>query len=438
MIIAADWIVPVSGPPIHFGAVRVHGATIAEIGNADSMRRTYPAAPYHEYRGCVVAPGLVNAHTHLSLSSLAGLLPPAQFEEWLSDISPAVLGLDHDDYASASAFGALECLRSGVTAVGDIVYGPEAPSSAADIGVGGVFFWEVLGIAAEDLMSSLESREYPTDEELCHGRTLCGLGPHAPYSAGPGLLQAVHTFASKRKTRVAMHVAESPAELRLLSSGAGPLASVAKRLAPGFKAPGMGSVRYLEHIGVLSDIAAVHCVQLTPGEAELLAARTAGVILCPRSNRHLHNGQPPVKALREAGARLALGTDSLASNSDLDLFAEARALWALDPAMTAARLLEIMTLEGATVLGVQEQYGALSPGRHADIIVVSVGETGDPVTALVEQGAPARIKTVISAGVWRIIDGQARFPTAVIEKQNARVAMKAARAIEHSKTPEGA
>lgn len=437
MIIAADWVVPVSGPPIHFGAVRVHGATIAEVGRADHMRRGHPDVPYHEYRGCAIAPGLVNAHTHLSLSSLKGLLPPAQFEKWLKGMTPAVLGLDEDDYAVAAAFGALECLRSGVTVVGDMVYGPEAPSSAADIGVGGVFYWEVLGVSAEGFMASLESREFPMDRDVCHGRTICGLGPHAPYTAGPELLRAIHAFASKQDLRVAIHVAESPAEMRLLASGAGPLAAVAQRLASGFRAPGTGAVQYLERIGALRDVVAIHCVHLMPGEAELLAARASGVVLCPRSNEHLRNGRAPVTALREAGARIALGTDSLASNTDLDLFAEARALRALDPGMTPERLLSIMTLEGATVLGVQDQYGALAHGHHADMIVIDVGETSSPVQALIEDGTPDRIRAVISAGVWRIIDGQARFPTTEIENENARVATKAARAIERSRRSEG-
>ncbi|MGB4593641.1 MAG: amidohydrolase family protein [Coriobacteriia bacterium] len=432
MIITADWVIPVSDAPIRRGAVRVHGAQIADVGKADVMCRCYPDLPVHEYPGCVIAPGLVNAHTHLSLTSLAGLMPSDEFSNWLAALRPALLELDQDDYAISAAYGAIECLRSGVTVVGDIAYGPEAPAAAADAGLGGVFFWEVLGHTAGELPEVLASEDFPLAGVTSHGRTSWGISPHSVYTSGPGLIRAVHDLAQRRGLRTAIHVAESPAELRLLTSGTGPLSDVAGRLASDFKPPGVGVVRYLDRLGALKDAIAIHCVQLMPGEAQLLAAKAAGVVLCPRSNSYLHNGRPPVKALRESGAWIAVGTDSHASNSDLDLFAEARALRALDPEMPAERLLAMMTLEAAVVLGVEDLYGALAAGHQADLIVVQVGPTEDPISALIDRGAPERVRTVMAGGVLRILDGRPIDTTTELEKQNARVAEKAARAIERS------
>ncbi|TDB37695.1 MAG: hypothetical protein D9V44_06440 [Actinobacteria bacterium] len=429
MIIASDWVLPISGAPIRRGAVRVQGSKITAVGTLEGLARANPTDSIHEHPECVIAPGLVNAHTHLSLSSMLGLLPPSDFATWISQISGPVQRLSHDDFADASAFGALECLRSGITVVGDIAYGPEAPAAAADTGIGGVFFWEVLGIPAEELSETLASHDFPSESGACDGRTLCGISPHAPYTSGPGLIKAAHDYARAWHYSFAIHVAESLAEARLLAGGEGPLRSTAERLAPDFKAPGVGTVRYLEGLGALTDTIAVHCVQLMPGEAELLAAHARGVVLCPRSNRYLLNGPPPVAQLRLAGARLALGTDSLASNDTLDLFAEARELLAVDPELTGERVLRIMTIEGAQVLGVDRDYGSLEPGKHADIIAVHVGDTDDPVGAFITRGTPAGVRSVITGGIWRLIDGRMAFLTKEIEQKSARVAVKAARAL---------
>ncbi len=429
MILAGEWLLPVSAPPIRHGAVRVAGPRITDVGTLEELTRKHPTDSVHEQPGCVIAPGLVNAHTHLSLSSLHGLLPPGEFTSWIARLVPMMAALDQNDFAAAAAFGALACLKSGVTVVGDIAFGPEAPAAAADTGVGGVFFWEVLGIGADELPQALAGCDFPVESSSCDGRTICGLSPHSPYTSGPELIRAVYAYAKRWGYPHAIHIAESTAEIRLLTGGEGGLRQTANRLARDFKPPGSGAVRYLEHLGVLAGTIAVHCVQLMPGEPELLAAHAAGVVLCPRSNRYLLNGRPPVKALREAGARLALGTDSLASNESLDLFAEARDMLAADPGMGPERALEIMTLEGATVLGAARDFGSLEPGKYADIVSVAVSETNKPASAFVREGGPAHVRSVISTGAWRIIDGKPAFLTKDLERKNARVAEKAARAL---------
>lgn len=429
MIIAGEWVLPVAGPPLRRGAVRIQGSKITQVGTLEALTRSNPSESIHDHPGCVIVPGLVNAHTHLSLSSMLGLLPPSDFATWISLIAGPVQTLSHDDFADAAAFGAVECLRSGVTVVGDIAYGPEAPAAAADTGIGGVFFWEVLGISADDLPERLASCDFPAESSACDGRTLCGISPHAPYTSGPGLIKATYDYARHWHYGFTIHVAESTAEVRLLAAGEGPLRSAVERLAPDFTAPGVGAVRYLEHLGALQDTIAVHCVQLMPGEAELLAAHARGVVLCPLSNRYLMNGRPPVAQLRAAGARLAVGTDSLASNETLDLFAEARELLAIDPELTAERALRIMTLEGAQVLGVDRDYGSLEPGKHADIVAIEITDTNDPVSTLLAEGAPSRVRSVITGGIWRLIDGRMAFLTKDIEQRSARVAEKAARAL---------
>jgi cytosine/adenosine deaminase-related metal-dependent hydrolase len=432
VIVTADWVVPVSGPPIRDGAVLVHGRTIAEVGTRSDLCARHGEVPLNEHPGCVIIPGLVNAHTHLSLTALAGLVPPMPFAEWLARITPAIRAMTHDDLTISAAMGAWKCIATGATVVGDITYGPEDLAAAGDAGVGGVFFWEVLGLAPSELIASLERREFPLEARECAGgRSQCALAPHAPYSAEPGLIRAAHALTRERGARMMIHVGESLAETRLLTSGGGALAQVAGRLMREFAPPRTGSVRYLDSLGVLEDTIAVHCVHLASGEVELLARKARGVVLCPRSNRYLENGDPPVAELRSSGARIALGTDSLGSNHALDLFAEARALQQIDPGLESVRLLEIMTLEGAGVLGLDALFGSLEPGKQADLAVIALGETEDPVGDLIAHGAPERVRAVASAGVWRLLDGRSAMPLERLRQENARVAVKAALIAEH-------
>lgn len=417
MLITADWVVPISSDPIENGGVLLaSGGRIAEVGRADTLARKHPDAPRHDYPGCTVIPGLVNAHTHLAMTCLKDLIEPQPFESWIARIPIAWRALSGDDIAASISLGALRSIAAGVVAVGDIAYGPESISIAADTGLGGTFFWEVLGMELEDLPKALYDAEYPSDPVAgCRGRLHCGISPHAPYTSGPRLIQGAHKIAMAQGAAFAIHVAESSAEETLLARGNGPLADLADRLALGFEAPGATTVHYLDSLGVLDGMLAIHCTRVSEGDIRLLAAKAAGVVLCPRSNTYLRGGQAPVARLADSGVALGLGTDSLASNKDLDLFEEARALRALEPTLPAKRVLEMMTAEGARALGIDDRFGALEPGRSADLAIYAV--TGDdPVEALVADAGRSTVRAVMSAGVWRVLSGAPVMGVSRIER----------------------
>ncbi len=412
MLVAADWVVPMDGPPIKDGAVLVGGATVDAVGPAGTLAARNPKAHRHDHPGCIIAPGLINAHTHLSLSALSGLVESAPFHQWLDAIVPAIKALTADEIAASVAYGAAECIEHGITSVGDICYGPEAPAAAADEGVHGVFFWEINGVSPSEMAQVLAEREFPIDpRHACRRRTQCGLSPHAIYTSGPELLRGTHRFAADAGVAFALHVAESTAETELTLTGSGPLETVARKLAWGFRTPKTGPTRYLDRLGVLEGAIAVHCVYLEPGDARLLAQKTRGVVLCPRSNRYLRVGPAPAAEIVRAGARVALGTDSMASNGDLDLFEEARTLRKLDGSLTADRLLRMLTCDAAEVLGISGICGSLTPGKHADLVVVETGPTDDPYAALIEMGRRSTVRSVVSSGTWRVIDGRTTAPS---------------------------
>ena len=407
LLVSADWVLPVSAPAVPGGAVLVDADRIVAVGPASELGAACPLdAVRAAFPGCVITPGLVNAHTHLTLTALGGVVPPTRFDAWLPRLVAALGPWDIADHEASGVVGAEESLASGVTVVGDIAYGAAEVASATRAGLGGAYYWELLGIQSEALAERLAYLRYPKDREAFGPRVVCGLSPHSPYTSGPGLLRAVHAAALELAVPFAIHVAESAAEHELMHLGTGALAGTADRTAFGFAVPGVSTVAYLDRLGVLGGAAAVHCCRLEPGDIELLSAASAGVVTCPRSNRYLDNPPALVAPLLAAGIRVGIGTDSSASNADLDLLAEIRALHVAEPDIDAETLLRVATSDGAAAIGVDDRFGSLAPGLQADLAIFAVGPTDAPAEALVARGGRASVRAVMSGGQWRVREGE--------------------------------
>ncbi len=405
-LVSAEWVLPVCAPAIPDGAVLVDGDRIVAVGPRAELDAAIPAdAPREHFAGCTLTPGLVNAHTHLTLTALAGVVPPAPFAEWLPSLVAAMKPWEIEDHEASGVIGAEQSLLAGVTVVGDIAYGAAEVASASRAGLGGVYYWELLGIHAEQIDDDLVRLRYPRTVDVYGPRVVCGLSPHSPYTSGPGLLTAVDAKAAELRVPLAIHVAESVAETELLLHGTGPLAAVSSRTAFGFSPPGVSTVAYLDGLDALRGATAVHVCHVSPEDRAILARSARGIVTCPRSNRYLDNPPPRIAPFLELGLPVGIGTDSSASNHDLDLLAEVRALRVAEPELTAETLLAIATLGGAEAIGVDEGFGTLAPGKFADLaIFVVTGE--DPTHAVVEQGGRDTIRAVMSGGEWRVTSGQ--------------------------------
>jgi cytosine/adenosine deaminase-related metal-dependent hydrolase len=199
-----------------------------------------------------------------------------------------------------------------------------------------------------------------------------------------------------------VHVGESPEEVTLLRTGGGPWRDRLHALGAwrdGWTPPDRGPADYLCDLGVLEPGAlAVHGVQLSDGELTRLAAAGVTLVTCPRSNAWVGVGTPPIARFLAAGLRLALGTDSLASAPDLNLFGELAALRAIAPEVPARRLLAMATQGGADALQLGHRFGALVPGREASLVAVALPPgTTDPEEALVSGVAADRIQMLAPA-----------------------------------------
>jgi cytosine/adenosine deaminase-related metal-dependent hydrolase len=215
------------------------------------------------------------------------------------------------------------------------------------------------------------------------------LAAHAPYSVSPRLFQSIRRELDRDPfARTSVHLGESAEERELLEHGTGPWRQLLEDLGAwdeAWIAPGCGPVEYLDRMRFLGDrVLAVHAVQLSRAELDRLAARGAAVVTCPRSNRHVGVGDPPVEAFYQAGLAVAVGTDSRASAPDLSIWPELAAMRRLAPGVPAEILLGSATRVGAEALGFGAEFGTIEPGKRAALVAVSVPAGVDDADAVQE------------------------------------------------------
>jgi cytosine/adenosine deaminase-related metal-dependent hydrolase len=208
-------------------------------------------------------------------------------------------------------------------------------------------------------------------------RVRASLAAHAPYSVSRSLFGAIRAALERDGLGpCSVHLSESPEEIEFVRTGRGPWRDLLAELGAWderYAAPGVTPVEYLEAMRFLDDrVLAVHGVQMTSSDLARLAARGTTLVACPRSNKYTGAGVPPIDRFYASGVRVAVGTDSLASAPDLNVFAELAEMRALAPEVPAARLLASATLEGARALGFGSDYGTIEPGKVARLLAVEL------------------------------------------------------------------
>jgi cytosine/adenosine deaminase-related metal-dependent hydrolase len=407
-LIEADWVVPISSPPFARGAVLVREGRIEAVGPAAKLRAqcgfdSLQGGGEHvcSFPGCVLLPGLVNAHSHLDYSAFQGFSRACGFGEWMLRLLRSRRKLTSEDYAASARWGAEECARNGITCIADTSFeGSTVARAAGEAGLRARVYLEVIGLDEAELPVVMERTEERLSVLGQYRNALVdlGLSPHAPYTVSWRLYREIARYADREGLHLATHVAESAAEVDFLERGAGSIARAYKAAGvwkgERWAAPGLRPGAYLASAGVLGPATlAVHCVHLDDAEVGVLAGAGAAVAHCPRSNARLRCGIAPVAALRKAGVRVGLGTDSLASNDSLDMFAEMRAALTADRAraaahaasptgesaaetLTSADVLRMATIEGARALNWADKVGSLDLGKRADLTVVGLPEGG--------------------------------------------------------------
>jgi cytosine/adenosine deaminase-related metal-dependent hydrolase len=399
--LAAQWLIPVQGPPIEHGALLIdsNGRMLAVGPDAGVPRPD--DIPAEKFDDAVILPGLINTHTHLELTGFEEGVPEREFTAWIRRLRELKTTRSSAEYVAAARRGLASCYACGVTTVADTGDSGAVIEALAEAGGSGIAYQEVFGPHPGQADESLLGLQARVDElrPLASDRVSIGVSPHAPYTVSGQLFRAVSDWARLEHLPVAVHVAESRAESELLLQGAGPFAEAwrARRIplpSPGGRTP----IRWLAEHGVLSEqTLCIHAVQLDRRDVGQLADSGAAVAHCPLSNRAHGHGDAPLEGLLESGIRVGLGTDSVVSVGRLDLLAEAREAGGLAPSLDADDLIELCTLSGARALGLDSHTGSLLPGKWADCAVVRIPANtgGTPAERVLASGPRDILRTYV-------------------------------------------
>jgi len=364
-VIAAPFVLPGGiEPAIPDGAVALEGDRVVATGPRPAVEARFGSA---ERLDAVVLPALVNAHLHLELSHLAGLVPGGLgLAPWIRTLVAVRARGAPAGEAMARAASAL--VGAGVAAVGDVSNTLDSLAPLGERGIAGTVYHEVFGFTAARAAEALRAAALARAQA---GEPPPGLrvapSPHAVYSTNP------ETVARLLEAGPAsVHVAEDPGEREFCSAARGPFAELVLKLglAPGELRPLARSAvaAVAPHLGTRS--LAVHAVDVDEEDLTLLRGSGATVVLCPRSNLHIGGRLPDLPRLLGAGLPLAVGTDSLASSPSLSPLAELAALRHAHPEVAASALLPL-AWNGAAVGA--SAVGRLAPGTAPGVLAAPLG-----------------------------------------------------------------
>jgi cytosine/adenosine deaminase-related metal-dependent hydrolase len=369
MLYLADVVLPISSPPLHHGAVRVEGSEVVAVGPAQELH-AQPGEEVVDLGASTLLPGLINAHCHLDFTRFKGSLSARLgFTEWIKTINGLRRSFTSQDYIEAIAEGFEMSAQNGITTVANIESFPELLPQLPVPPLRTWWFLELIDVRSringdETLLGALSFFE--SHPEWLGG---FGLSPHAPYTASVDLYRLARTCGEKYGMLSSTHIAESVEEHEMFSHARGPLHDFLAGLGRDNSDCGQGSAlsHLVEHGVIGPNCLIAHLNYLQDYDYELVARSGASVVHCPKCHTYFGHAPFPMKALRQHGVNVCLGTDSLASNNTLDMRAEMREAQALH-GLSDRDVLEMDLLNGARALGVAGKLGQISPGSLADLV----------------------------------------------------------------------
>ena len=402
MIIRSRVVAPMAGEPIDDGAVVVEGEKIAGVGRFADVKRDH-AGEVLDLGEQILLPGLINAHCHLDYTLLRGKITPQRsFADWIVAINAAKAALTEANYVESITAGLAEALRYGTTSVLNLEAFPELlprlPRPALRV------WWCAEMIDVRQAVNAQEIFERLRDSFRSRAGWLGGIGlaPHAPYTASRQLYADASEIARKEGVPFTTHLAESSEEMQMFRDSRGPaydfLKSIGRPMEDCGQDTPLSLVMRSQAIG--EEWIVAHLNELDERDFDLLArAPKFYIVHCPRSHRFFGHASFALERLRALGFNICLGTDSLASNSSLSLFAEMRELLRREASLSPREGVEMATVNAAHAIGQREVLGRIQPALCADLIAIPHADSA----ADVFENIVAFEETV----PWMMVNGEA-------------------------------
>lgn len=385
----APWVLPVAGPPIADAAVVTNAeGDIVFVGPQNQMPDCDTVDDFPDH---AILPGLINAHTHLEFSDLKEPIgqPGMEFTQWISEVVACRRGQNQtpENKTAAIETGIQQCRDHGVVAVGEIATMPLMPEHYAPAGDCWVtVFQEMLGADQNDYdrkFNELASNQQALNENGISN----AVSPHAPYSVPPKLLDRLINESRKTETAVAMHLAETTAEREFVEHRRGPFLEMLKQFgvwSPEMYANDDSILRILQTLSQAPRSLIIHGNYLSTEELDFIRSmkQKMSIVFCPRTHRYFRHDDYPMDGILERRINLAVGTDSRASNPDLNLMAELKEIRQRFAELSPDTILKLATINGAIALGVADRLGTLEQGKAGRFCFARLERLEDPFSWL--------------------------------------------------------
>ncbi|QGT99096.1 S-adenosylhomocysteine deaminase [Candidatus Syntrophocurvum alkaliphilum] len=387
---------------IEKGYIIIENNMIKQIGEGSAPDDNY--VEVIDGTNNIALPGFINTHTHAAMTLLRGYADDLPLMEWLeTKIWPLEAKLTAEDIYWGTKLAIVEMIKSGTTTFTDMYFHMDKVAEAVkDSGIRAVLSRGMIGIGPESDTAIEQTRTLVKNwHNQANGRIKFALGPHAPYTCPPDYLKKITSLANELNVSINIHLAETKGEFE----------DIKKQYD---KTP----IALMEQIGLFNHhVIAAHCVHITEEDIDILKKYNVGVAHNPESNMKLASGIAPVSELLSKQIAVGLGTDGASSNNNLDMLEEMRSAALLHKVNTmnptvipAYQALEMATINGALVLGLDGEIGQLREGLKADIIMVEADKAHmipryDLIANLVYSAQGSDVNTVIIDGQVIMKDG---------------------------------
>lgn len=428
-VIRGGTVIPVTGRDRIYpnGLVLIENGRIAYAGPLDGAPAVPAGAREIDARGKIVMPGIVNTHCHAGTTLIRGYADDMQLMPWLQEkVWPIEGKMTGEDIYWGTALAAYEMLSGGITTFLDMYFfADDIARAIADTGIRGVIARGIIAVGGPgEATSRIEETRtaFHAWNGKADGRISFMVGPHAPYTCPPDTLLACAELADELGIPIHTHLSET----------AGEVESARKEW-------GVTPIEHVYRLGLMKNrhLVAAHCVHATPDDIAILAETGAGVCHCPVSNLKLASGRTPILAMRRAGVKVGFGTDGAASENMLHILGSEMRIGAIqakelegDPAAyNAYDAVEMATIGGARVLGMEREIGSLEPGKRADVVILETVRphlvpNHDPVGLVAYSMLPSDVVMTLVNG--KVVYEQGRLTT----MDGAEVMAKAAEAAD--------